>query len=816
MRTSKVLHKRNYNQNLYNTNNHKNEASASSFTFLLNLLCNYNFHMIFAVSLNKFLLFLSDINFISDSTMNWKLLLIALLVAGISARPADETTTSQTDVPAKSEEISSTIKVKPVSTTARLSSTTTTPSSRSESSESSTVASSSESSESTSTSSEALTSVSSEDSSPTRRTNDRYLLGNSRHKLANSYRSRYLVSSNNKYNRGLIKNNKLINSNLKLTMHALENNSKLTFTPTLSSITASLERPADDDYVLETVMSFEDQVSSEAPSDLTTPRRYGGFNPSYSTTPNFPANKWSSYNVGQPIIDNKPHNVNNKPVIHKIISKWSDNPNVVFGYGDATKHPQHQSQAHINDLTNQLMITAFTPTHTYFDDLPSIYGQQLLHSQANTYPSLVTRAPPVSNKVSILTQRPNGYNGYQPTPTRFHSLVTVSGLDPVKRVKNVNKYSDEDDTKVTKIKVKNDCKSTHKKHKKDGCKEEEKDGHEDDKGEHVDDKIDQEQQQEEHEEVNFSEEDKDGIIVVEDNNQRPLKPEAQELSDPIGTGLELRPLNLPGIIGTLNQLGSSGGNQGIRRPFSGSGLSDKNDGFLSNLGGGGGQTKKKKRKKGHHDSGVEDGGEIATQDMGTMIATVVIIMAIFNPMNFGVWGLIFAPVAATMFGGICLVLYYILKSPNPSPSHGSGWSYMNPPIVIREKHSPIPIQITHLHKYKKPPVHVYSKPETFYEEPMKLPDISYGKPTYEPGYSKGPNIDTSYGKGPIYEPLQESPTHYHEHHYEHWPSMIAKSSAQAPTTRFPNHKYFDEFQNPGPIPPTFKKPKKKDYKFKLL
>lgn len=692
-----------------------------------------------------------------------------------------------------------------MSTTTKLLSTSTTPSSKSESSSESSIIVSS--SESVSSSTEAIT-VSQDDSSPTRRTNDRYLLGNSRNKLANSNRSRYLVSSNNKHNRGLIRNNKLINSNLKLTMHALENNSKLTFAPTLSSITASFERPNDDDYVLETIMSFENQVSSESPKDLTTPRRYGGYNPSYSTIPNFPANKWSSYNVGQPLTDNKPHNVNNKPVIHKIISKWSDNPNVVFGYGDTTKYPQHQSQAHINDLTNQLMITAFTPTHTYFDDLPSVYGQQLMHSQNNKYPSLVTKAPPVSNKVSILSQRPNRYKDYQPTPTRYQSLVSVSGLlDPIESVKNANKYSGEDGIKITKIKTKIDCKSKYKKHKKDGCKEDE---HEDDKGQ-IDDKLEQQPELEEHQqEVDFSDEDKDGIIVVEESP--PIKQEAQELSDPVGgTGIELRPLNLPGVLGTLNQLGSSG-NQGVRRPFSGSGLSDKNDGILSNLGGG---HHGKKKKKGKPTVGEE--GEVATQDMGTMMATVIIIMAIFNPMNFGVWGLIFAPMAATMFGGICLVLYYVLKSPNPSPSHNSGWSsYMNPPIVIREKHSPIPIQITHLHKYKKPPVHIYSKPETYYEEPMKA-EAPYGKgPTYEPGYSKGPNTDTGYGKGPIYEPLQESPTNYHEHHYDHFPSMKSKSTAQIPK-RFSNHKYFDEFQNPGPIPTTLKtSPKKKDYKYKLL
>ena len=144
--------------------------------------------------------------------------------------------------------------------------------------------------------------------------------------------------------------------------------------------------------------------------------------------------------------------------------------------------------------------------------------------------------------------------------------------------------------------------------------------------------------------------------------------------------------------------------------------------------------------------------------MRTMITTIAMMtmMAVFNPLNLGVWGLVMSPMAAMLFGGICFAMYTFMNHPVAMSAghHHMPWSSPPPskPIVIRNKikHSPIPIHILHHHKTSvshtrvSPPKPSYGPPVESYGLPMEAygpPIEAYGPP---PMKSYGPPME-AYG-----------------------------------------------------------------------
>lgn len=553
--------------------------------------------------------------------MNWKLLLIALaLVVGISARPTEEsqateqnasieTTTFITETPSTIPAVTKKLTKAPEKVTTPKSTTTTV----------------------------------------------RYLIAsmptkttNVRHKYPNNYAN--LITKNNLINNRIISSN---NSNKYVTLHDVVVDSSLpeaTAVVTSSSTTSnSSSKP---------LVFVDADLGSQT---MTTNRAFVPLKGGGGT--------WSNYNLEKlKIVPTRPK----KPVIHKIISKWSDNPNEVFKiHGNENSLITTQTTM-VNNLKDNLMQSAFNPgTVTInFDDLPAIWGQQFLNPQTTTF-------KPSSIK-SVVIKRPIG--------------VTKSNC------------------KKLKIKFANGLTNTNELSSKEIC---------DGINIQIDNKIENMNSQTTTADYEIPNNDKfeDSAIHEEYDSD-----EKQEIFTEVETQ---KPL--------------------ITKP-SGS------------LKGGGNKNKDKKKKK-------KPGGTIASQidgdddddddgstpgagtDVGSMVMTMMTMMAVFNPLNFGVWGIILAPMAAMLFGGICFAMYNfmhhpIAKQPN-WPAHPP-WidPWPKPQEIIiknRIKHSPIPIKVMHLHKHdKKPPQMIFSEPVDSYGPPimsysphrpmMKRPQKSYGEP----------------------------------------------------------------------------------------
>lgn len=136
------------------------------------------------------------------------------------------------------------------------------------------------------------------------------------------------------------------------------------------------------------------------------------------------------------------------------------------------------------------------------------------------------------------------------------------------------------------------------------------------------------------------------------------------------------------------------------------------------------------------------------ENTGSMMMTMMTMMAVFNPLNFGLWGFVMAPMMAVLLGGIAYGMYYVTSHQAPVKVIGhSGWSEPWPkppqeifiknkivhgplPIKILHKHSPIPTHATHPpppHIIFAEPMHMYGPPTMGYEHPM----FEYGPPKNE-------------------------------------------------------------------------------------
>lgn len=558
--------------------------------------------------------------------MNWKLLLIGLsLVLGIFARPADEMPTPQARVEATTaaQLTVETTNLTEKSITEALKETTT------------------------------IASKPKTDAPTTVRYLQQINLNqqtNSRSKYANNYAN---LITKHTINRQKFANNTKGNS--KITVENLSFN--------VTSMVGGNNKINANEIAKPTIPSSSvNSNSSSRPlvfvdADITTTKRAfialnGGVN----------KGTWSNYNLEE---SGTYPPMKKKPVIHKIISKWSDNPNDVFNLHEASNQEPFISshQAQLTELSNQLVQSAFNnriPTTSSSNALPLTIGQQLLHEHQHMSSTSTSTRKPVkkisSRKPIIVSSTVNNLLMNMKKPTKA----------PLKFKNNCL------------IKIGNKVISNY-----DECKRYQ-----------INNKIDSTKYH-----------------------------SSQEYGDdsPVGFQIETEPdfPTAPGSFpsspgGGLPPGGSvPGGDVPSARPSTGSYPAQESS-------------------KGKHKKKNKKGGT----DVGSMVITMMTMMAVFNPLNFGVWGIAFAPMAAMLLGGACFAMYnYMNYHPKPAVWHDPHHHHHHPwqkgqEIVIRNKikHSPIPIKVTHLHKHATQPqpqhqqhhshgpaVHEYSPPWESYD-----------------------------------------------------------------------------------------------------
>lgn len=631
--------------------------------------------------------------------MNWKLLLIALsLIASISARPAEENAvpevTTEKVVP------KTTLLVENISTTT----------------------------ESIVRKQPEKTTATVPEISSTTVASDRYLKANMLTKPTNA-RSKYVNNYANLITKHTLNNNRITNINRNIT----SNNSSSIVTLHGASVESSLPSAmiassAGTSNSSSKPLVFVD-ADSVKPTTAIFPTTLRAFIPLEGNG----AGTWSNYNLESPKVI--PTKIKNKPVIHKIISKWSDNPNDVFNM-----HGQHSmvtvattQQTQIDNLKQQLIHNAFSPgVELSIDQLPLI-GQQLLQEHTPISIYRPTSSSLVTNFVNILNKR----------PTEFYDDSTKKKCKNVKinlnsQIGNVNEV-------LSSKEICNDININ------------------------IDHKIDNSNLQPASPDVTYD---------IPNNDKFEDSTSDDYESDEKQEGIINVSDDRPSFVNSISQLARPPNIKGSTS------IADVKFGDKDKL------DKKKKKKKPSSasqldgtDADLDDGGT----SMGSMVMTMMTMMAIFNPLNLGVWGIIMAPMAAMLFGGVCFAMYQFMNHPMAktwSAHSDPGWPKPQEIIIKNKiKHSPIPIRVMHLHKHSSGPQKVNSQPIEIYRPPpitSQSPMKNYGPP-------KGPT--KSYG---------EPPTYVDSYH----PLPPSGGPYRRQFVSFPARKQ--------------KKPTKNSYKFKLL
>lgn len=296
--------------------------------------------------------------------MNWKLLLIALsLIFGSSARPAEESTLEETSTLPETTTIvleKSTTSVPVAATTKKLVKTT-----EKLSSPAPTTAPATEAPVAPSTVRYLISNM------PTKPTNVRQ-------KYANNYAN--LITKYTWNNNRIVSSVNSSNSNDIVTLHGLVVDSSLPVVTVASSATTSNSSSKP--------LVF---VDADINPTITTKRAFISVND---------AGSWSNYNL-EPIRVTTTRR--RKPVIHKIISKWSDNPNVVYNiHGDGSLITTEASE--INQLKDQLVQNSFGPMSvSNLNQLSTFIGQQQVLPHTTTY-------RPTKRPVTNVKKRPTKNN----------------------------------------------------------------------------------------------------------------------------------------------------------------------------------------------------------------------------------------------------------------------------------------------------------------------------------------------------------------------------------------------------------------------
>lgn len=678
--------------------------------------------------------------------MNWKLLLIALtLILGISARPADETIQESTTVKAIPEV---TITERPTTVTE----------SPIEIVNSKKIVEAKE----TSTTAQVPTT-----------TTIRYLASQSlQTKPTNANKKKY----SNNYANLITKHSQRVNNKMPNTTvdNGLKssNNKDLNINYSISSDSANAfnlinvtSNKNEQLLPIATISSPTTSNSSSKPlvfvdADVTFPHfsALATTKRAYTQPGNQQFNGWSNYNL-EDTSENTLLTTRKKPVIHKIISKWSDNPNDVFSLHNHEPLVIPSKQAQLNELKNQIVQSAYKQQQLYqnqyqqqifrpsaeqiyqpsiedqikyeppkvpqlsaisFDNLPTIIGQQLIHQEQHLqnsppFPNLPRPPPPPPVKPIIPVPPPIkpiipvSVKPIIPVPIPPIVVAPTLPLKPtINNLLLLNKPHDHNSliNYCKNIRIKLGTKYGGKIDSIEQCKG---------LNIFIDNKIDN----------NIAQASTTADYEFPSNDKFE-DPPVEDFYDALSP-------HQSGLIETEPDTDTS-------FPLSPTAVSAPDNVNRKE------KSKNKKKKQGDE------------TDMGSMIMTVMTMMAIFNPLNFGVWGIILAPVAAITLGGACFIMYQVMTNQNKE-KHAA---WQNPPpwpkpqeIIIRNKinHSAIPIKITHLHKHAQAPPQkvIYTHPPQpqhmpvmeymppWQSEPPKHPPKSYGEPPEDSYFPSAPS-----------------------------------------------------------------------------
>jgi hypothetical protein len=666
--------------------------------------------------------------------MNWKLLLIALscAIVGISARPADETKPIEITQPPTTATAAATTKEEKPTTT---------------------------------------TKIATEVPQPT--TTIRYLhamvptkLTNSKLKYANNYANlitKYTLSNNKHNNRNLSSDN----SNMYVNLHGVVVGSSLPSVKPSETTSNSSSRP----------IVFID-------ADITTTQKA-------TTKREYPlklnvVNSWPSYisHDDELISTSAPR----KPVIHKILSKWSDDPQDVFlGSKDntkndvspvfsnypvfSTKYPKPNPMLDVDDLKNNLIQNVLLPeliTASSYNGFNQIGHDVLLNpfppTTTTTFTSTKTNKPyknnckttriRIGNKVlnqveskencdNIELHIDNNFknhanlqttDGYEDYPFGVNDKFEDSlAVNPESDEKSPNQViSDDIPQVVNSIK---DIKTPAKKNDKNKGKGKKKKK----PSSASQSQIDYEDEDEMG--VGFSTMLPSGTLPDYDtpHHNHPIKtkkpkkpkkpkqpkpniPDENEIPDDNEIPENPNENEHPEIPNeNEHPMSNNHHPMKMKKPKKPKPTHMKMPGLIAGMGGGciGGCCD-------------DDCG-----DSGSMMMTMLTMMAVFNPLNFGIWGFVFAPMVAVLLGGVAYGMYHVSSHPPPVKviSHGGGWSEPWPKqpqeILVKNKiiHGPIPIKI--FHKHAPNPTHPPQPPQIIFAEPMHVygpPAMAYGPP----------------------------------------------------------------------------------------
>lgn len=573
--------------------------------------------------------------------MNWKLLFIVLTCAivGISARPSDETKP---------------IEITQPPTTATASATTTIREEKPTTTKSAAISAASVTSPATIRYLQASP-------MPTKHTNSKLKYSNNYANLITKYT---LMNSNNNFNHNNNRNVSSDNSNKYVNLHGIVVGSSL---PLANTIVKSTETTSNSSSKPIVFLSADETTTLKS----TTKREYHPPLKLNIVTP-WPNQFDYEHNLISTARPNK------KPVIHKILSKWSDNPQDVFignknDYDEendfnvfSTRWPKPNPHIDVEDLKNNLIQNVFLPdlvSSSSFNGMGQVGHDIMMNPFGSSQPAIL------KNKNKLYA------NNQETRPTKC---------------------------KTTKIKVGNNIVNQHGPSSKENC-----------------DEI----------ELQIENNVKNTNAVTQSSNEEMYDFSINDkFQDVLGFNSEsgekqnvVLSEDIPQIVNSIND---------IRQPLSPTQTGLKDDG----------ENKRKKKKKpaqSQNQIDYEDDG-FSTMipsmipsidegaDMGSMMMTMMTMMAIFNPLNFGVWGIIVAPFAAVLLTGVAYGMFHVLGM----KQHVAPWPQPAQELLVKSKivHSPIPIKVIHKHPiptapamnhymFAQPPMQAYGVPATSYGVP---------------------------------------------------------------------------------------------------
>jgi hypothetical protein len=392
-----------------------------------------------------------------------------------------------------------------------------------------------------------------------------------------------------------------------LTLHELTNNKSVDLIKILTNISTNTSKPIEFSKDLTVPPSFLKHNADEVYTEGTIQNILR-------------LNNWSNLDL-DPVTLEKP-----KKAIHKIFTKWSDNPQDILPQGE--NHPEKYQLLYSSDA-NSSYLNALVPTKVVYSPIIP---------------------PELNNKVKIYDKKndpnpPFKYNSYKKdekcAPVRIYLNNTLKNNNKPKRPETKENCNNEVDIQILSELNNNNSE--------------------------FDDEFD----------------DKFDIPIDADKLQ------VTQNDDGFSSGSSvISNLNPIPILTSLSQLGTSGGfGQSQSQSSGGTKKHPKKE------------KKKKKKKKGGSEEGVLGTG----MSVSTIMSTIISYLVLFNPLNFGIFGLVNSPMMATLTVGICIAMYKFMSSNHSPPAR---------PITVRKKVKHLPIH--HIHHHEPVPIlkpHYHHEPD---------------------------------------------------------------------------------------------------------